>query len=252
MTSKWFYVVLPSNSSMKTFPNNTLHSFKIKVPFSLPSDEGGWSVGMSEIQYPSAIKNIVGGYMEVRFSNESMPMVIPMYDGMFKTIPSVIDQINTVLRNAQLENKVVLTYDEIRNRVIFEIKDDRDGFGISFSQNVLNILGLKRKPHEYYTNGVYTENPTDISQGFSALYVYADIVENRMVGDSMVPLLRVVPVENKSRSSDIQWVRFNHIQYVPVAQRNSDVIEINIRRDNGEIISFEGGKVVITLHFQKQ
>lgn len=252
MTSKWFYAVLPSNASMDTFPNNTLHSFKIKVPYALPSDEGEWCVGMSEIQFPSAWRNIVGGCVEVRFSNDTLPIVFTMSNGVYETISAVIDQVHKIIKHAELEKKIVLSYDKIRNSVTLVVKEDQKGFGISFSQNILEIFGLRRKPHEFYTSGVYTENSTDISRGFSALYVYADIVENRMVGDSMVPLLRVVPVVNKPKHKDTQWVRFHHIQYIPVVQGRSDIIEINIRRDNGEIVPFENGKVVITLHFQKQ
>ena len=97
------------------------------------------------------------------------------------------------------------------------------------------------------------EKAADITEGFSALYIYSDIVQNRIVGDTMASLVRVVPIEQKRliNSSGVNWVRFQHIQYIPVNKTYTDTVEINIRRDNGDIVPFESGKVVLTLHFKK-
>ena len=147
--------------------------------------------------------------------------------------------------------KVVFYYDEIRNRVLLKVRES-NGFGIGFSANLANILGFIRTTGELYTEGIYIEKPADINDGLTALYVYTDVVEKRLVGDSMVPLLRVVPTEPSRTKYQHKWIQFKNIEYVPAVSTNTDTVELNIRRDDGDIIPFDFGKVVVTLHFKKQ
>lgn len=252
MGDSWFYLVLPSNASMDTFPKNNQHSFKIKIPSPLLPIEGKWVVGLSEIQFPAVWRNVVDGSLTIKFEDFDRPITFKLFDGVYSSIDELIVQIHKIIQQAGVENDITLHYDHIRNRVLLKVNEKKAGFGVTFSQNILNILGLKRKAGDFYKNGTYIESTADITEGFSALYVYADIVQNRIVGDSMVPLLRVVPIEKVSRKPFVNWVRFHHIQYVRVNHTQGDTIEINIRRDNGDIVPFEGGKVVLTLHFKKQ
>lgn len=89
-------------------------------------------------------------------------------------------------------------------------------------------------------------------EGFSAPYVYTNIVETTLVGDSVVPLLRVVPLRRSNSNYNHIFQSFQHIQYQPVITSQTDIIEINIRRDNGLLVPFNNGKVIITLHFKRQ
>lgn len=66
----------------------------------------------------------------------------------------------------------------------------------------------------------------------------------------MVPLIQIVPFKNDGKRRNT-WVRFNPIQYLPVMDNQADSIEINIKRDNGEPVPFQDGKVVVKLHFRK-
>lgn len=59
MESDDFYITLPSNSSLKHFPDNTLSSFKVLLPRRINlSSEYDWEVGLSEIQYPLSLKAV--------------------------------------------------------------------------------------------------------------------------------------------------------------------------------------------------
>lgn len=64
-------------------------------------------------------------------------------------------------------------------------------------------------------------------------------------------MLRVVQVEvvDGQRLSK----SFPHLQYIPVDRKvfETMAIEINIKRDTGESLSFEFGKVLLTLHFRQ-
>ena len=93
------------------------------------------------------------------------------------------------------------------------------------------------------------EREADLEQGFHDLYVYSDIVQAQLVGDALVPLLRIVPVEG----DDGQRVSksFERPHYLPVSRREFETIEVNIKRDTGESVSFELAKVLLTLHFSQ-
>ena len=94
------------------------------------------------------------------------------------------------------------------------------------------------------------EREADLEQGFHDLYVYSDIVQAQLVGDALVPLLQIVPLEG----DDGQCVSksFERPHYLPVSRREFEMIEVNIKCDTGESVPFDLGKVLITLHFRQR
>ena len=65
-----------------------------------------------------------------------------------------------------------------------------------------------------------------------------------MYGDALVPLLRIVPVEGEvAQRVSKSFVR---PQYVPLSRK-----QFNIKRDTGESVPFEFGRVLLTLHFRQ-
>ena len=54
----------------------------------------------------------------------------------------------------------------------------------------------------------------DLEYGFHDLFVYCDLIQSQFVGDALVPLLRIVPVEGEvgwftESFSTRLWLRFN-------------------------------------------
>ena len=90
---------------------------------------------------------------------------------------------------------------------------------------------------------------TTLEQGFHDLYVYCDTVQAQFVGDALVPLLRIVPVEGVDGRRVSK--SFERPHYLPVSRREFETIEVNIKRDTGESVPFELGKVSLTLHFRQ-
>lgn len=88
----------------------------------------------------------------------------------------------------------------------------------------------------------------DLRRGFYSLFVYCDIAEHSVVGESRVPLLRVVNAEGKEGSM-VNRI-FQTVQYVPVQRKQFDTIEIDIRDDAGRPVPFQRGRVIATLHFR--
>ena len=92
--------------------------------------------------------------------------------------------------------------------------------------------------------------PADLTGGFYALYIYCTIVENQIVGNYRVPLLRTVHVQGKH--GDICEKIFHSPHYVPIVTKEFDTLELDIKGDTGQSVVFISGKVVVKLHFRKK
>ena len=83
-----------------------------------------------------------------------------------------------------------------------------------------------------------------------SLYAYTNVIHSQYVGDVKVPLLRIVGVEGQNGNSVTKT--FDRPQYLPVCRQTLDTIEIDIKDNACDSISFEHGTVVVKLHFRKQ
>ena len=127
-----------------------------------------------------------------------------------------------------------------------------------YSLNLQRVLGLTRQiytsPENLKEDGFTTvtkaESVIYLVQGFYALYVYTSIVEPRVVGDSVVPLLRIVPIEGKH--GDLVSKGFDNVQYVSVLHKEFTTIEVDIRDDTGRSVPFERGRTTVTFHFRRR
>jgi hypothetical protein len=81
------------------------------------------------------------------------------------------------------------------------------------------------------------------------VYVYSDIVQPQIVGDSFAPLLRIMNFAGKK--DEVVNVTFRPY-YKPVAKLDFDTIEILLCNEFGEEIEFVEGDCVVTLHFKRK
>ena len=78
----------------------------------------------------------------------------------------------------------------------------------------------------------------------------SSVVQPRIVGNSFVPLLRIVRITGKH--GEVVSKQFDNIHYVPLLTREFDTVEVDIRDDTGRSVPFERGKVTVTLHFRRR
>ena len=83
--------------------------------------------------------------------------------------------------------------------------------------------------------------------GNQYFYVYTEIIKRQYHGDVVVPVLRTVTAKGEHG----KYVRknFERPHYVPLNKNFFDTISINIRDEAGDLVAFELGKVIVTLHF---
>ena len=83
------------------------------------------------------------------------------------------------------------------------------------------------------------------------MYVYCNIINYQIVGNTYAPLLRTITINENSEyyGKYIDQV-YTRPHYVPLSVYNIDFIEIDIRDDMGDKIQFEAGKILVKLHFR--
>ena len=83
------------------------------------------------------------------------------------------------------------------------------------------------------------------------LFIYSDLSEPCIVGDTHAPLLRIVNLEAKKFNFGTTIAkRFDTINYVPLLNNRFQTIDIDIRGQFGQSIPFEFGMLTVTLHFK--
>ena len=115
-----------------------------------------------------------------------------------------------------------------------------------YFSDIGQMLGFS--PNNVISKTSTAEQAVDLEHSFHDLYVYCDIIQSQYVGDALIPLLRIVPMEGKDGERISK--SFIRPQYLPVSRREFETIEVNIKRDTGESVPFELGKVLLTLHFR--
>ena len=291
-----FYLTLPSNASMKMYPNNTLAHYITDLPRFIDLT-GEWECGLAEIQYPHTWYNI-GMYDTWFFLNETIAMDLTpsarISAGYYKSPMSLMNHVNQGLNSMATDKmRAKLSYSAITQKMTLHMTPGTEftlprrsalGRMLGFESSVISsppstvpvILGSIMSatisaaeatstdgnastalflPPKETLDGPYTyrkeaEHVVQMDQGFDTIYVYTDVVESRIVGDSVAPLLRALPVGG--RHGETVSDRFTNIHYVPLLYSHFKSIEIDIRDDIGRRVPFKYGRVTVTLHFRRR
>ena len=238
---------LPSNASLDKFPNNILTKYRVCLPQTI-SLTGDWEVALTEIHNPHSWNNVQGNF-ENRFYLRNQELdgmweafIVP--PGHYSSVADVITKINEVVSaNNRYKDEVQLSLDTLNRKVTVHFQNKVEVYFSDIGQ----MLGFS--PNKVISKTSTAEREADLDHGFHDLYVYCDIIQQQYAGDALVPLLRIVPVEGKDGERIIK--SFIRPQYVPVSRKQFETIEVNIKRDTGETVPFEFGRVLLTLHFRQ-
>ena len=144
----------------------------------------------------------------------------------------------------EAQTKIKFSYVASRRKV--KINVPKGGY-VLITGDIATMLGFEQDTViEKETISPYV---ADVNGGFSSMYVYTDIVDAQFVGDVKVPLLRIV--NTQGNYGDNVNASFRYMQYVPIKVKSFETIEINIKDDKNENVSFGFGKSIATLHFKQ-
>lgn len=162
MEKEQFHVVLPSNSSMKHFPDNTTSSFITELPHSIHL-HGQWEVALSEIQFPCTFLHVRPGENKIKFYELKLdekvidaftPKEIVINAGIYKNIQELILAINMACKTSLSHFELT----EARGgRIRINVSCDNKCNSIhliNFPDNIIRMLGLAgdlAKKTEFFT-----------------------------------------------------------------------------------------------------
>jgi len=273
-----FYLTLPSNSSEKYYPDNTLTHYITKLHNDV-SLTGDWEVALVDIMYPRNWYNIDEQYIRISCNNcmkivpapnpgekfeSSYEIHLGIPSGYYHSILDLVEAMKESITKAfrrpiaawsspgvdrfvdqSLWPKI--RYNPHNQKVVVTMQPQMT---IRFSEQLARILALEEHHFSPLEMVVKSSVTCDIEGGLHALYVYCDVLECVPVGDTMAPLLRIVEITGQK--GEMTHIQYDQPRYVPLQKKHFDSIEIDIRDDLGENISFDSGKLIVTLHFRKQ
>ena len=257
-----FYMTLPSNSSMGVFPNNTITHYTTQLTQAIRLT-GEWECGLVALEYPHSWFNIQKDEVYIKLiamvhdSGDTMHRVT-LPAGYYPTPKVLAKALNNMLVQCKraelydLKMAVRFTFDE--SRQVFQLWFNKAA-QLALSPRLQELLGVDFRtmtiqpsddPHEGEPNPRETPD-----SGLQALYVYCDLVESGVVGDTLAPLLRTVSIDHRNNGNQVSR-EFQHIQYLPIQKKEFTTVEIDIRDDYGRLVPFTRGKAIVTLHFRRR
>ena len=250
-----FYLFLPSNVSPLYFPKNRISAFQVKLPKRIKFNPNEYEVAITEFTYVQCIKTYFPETDRfIRFIDEPRNgisnldrQLIPNYN--YSDPQNLVMEINKMFLTVFGDEIGHLTKSK-SNKVILNVKRGQ----IWFSKLIGDVLGFtnscKDEEGRYIFNaGIHAAENLPLRRGgMHHIFVYSDIVKTQIVGDSMVPLLRIVNITGEFGEVVTQTFR---PYYLPIDKLEFDIVEILLCNEFGEEIIFEEGQSIVTLHFKK-
>ena len=240
--TKPFFLTLPSNSCLDIFPSNTVANFKVKLPESI-SLTGDWEVALVEIQYAHTWSTIRQGVQQTFIYNVENKQNTAIVDsGHYDSVSDLVKNLNScIVKDAQ--SKIQFTYNKRTRKVTVDVKKHAN---IWFTGDIAAALGFDQDC--YITRKTTSPYTADINARFSSMFVYCNLVNDQIVGDKKVPLLRAVQIEGKY--GDTIRKTYQNPLYTPVGMKQFETLEVYLTDESGRRVPFEYGRSICTLHLR--
>lgn len=143
-------MVLPSNSSMRYFPENTTTSFTTELPQRLDL-LGRWEVALTEIQFPCSFFHMRPGEGLIKFidtisrDKTAKAMTARVPSGVYSNVHDIIEAVNNAANS--VDSHVTCRLDAFKGgRIIIGVTCEKEKCGarhfVHFSEKLCRILGF--------------------------------------------------------------------------------------------------------------
>ena len=262
MENENFYMSLPSNSSTEYFQDNKVNNFITKLPQCIELS-GNWEVGLVDFQFPVNwlnLKSPDGRILVKMYDDDHQPVGlkrVTLSEGYYPNAGALVRILNSILNSNLLSARVNFSFDEYTNKISITtnkavvVVSDWLREMMGFDDATLNSLSSpgEVRDDEYSLSEREAPWPVDMKRGINSLYIYTDVIQDRIVGHTLVPLLRAIPAEG--RRGNIASVEMFRVHYLPVQKKSFHTIQIYITDDTGTLVPFQSGRSVVTLHFRR-
>lgn len=178
---------------------------------------------------------------------DNIPTIVSakLTPGNYTSVGEIIDALNS---HERLVDVVSFEYDSKKVQIIFKETIDQ----IEMSHRLALILGFDPREADLKKNNV-SIRPANVLLGLpSQMYVYCDIVEPQLIGDTMAPLLQIINIDTISYVYGAnKYVQFSTPHYVPLMKSSFENLEIDLRDHTGAHLPFHFGTSCVKLHFRK-
>jgi hypothetical protein len=214
-----------------------------------------------------------------------------LFHGFYASVPELVDAVNEALNQFYLmpvASTQVLKYSPEKRVHISGLKELQDIYHYIFTETVIRFKRLtvtypSDDPHAKFNPGdrltsfklVFDEIlarqlglPTHLDMfkigrrggvcevqigSPASMLVYCDIIEPQIIGDSVSPVICIVPTtERDTRYGERAYRTFPSRNYVPLMKKSFQSVKIDIRGPTGELIPFAFGSCYVLLHFRKR
>lgn len=279
-----FFVTLCSNVR-NTNVENTIANFVTQLPASLYLDST-WRVGLSEIHYTNSWCNLrADSRIKIKSvfadpGDEDSDMKFNSYAavpaGRYDDIEVLIDEIQHRMRESSkshVQKHPKFDVNPHTRRVTMEYGYTSSGqpLEVVFDQELAEMMGVDRGYRSSYAHQIVTltdetidinpsvsENETfeatrsyDLTGGIHSLFVYSDVVDYSIVGDTRAQLLRMAHIPANSLFGNSVVDRYENPHYLPLSTKEISSIEVHLKDDANAQIGFEFGRVKLVLHFKR-
>lgn len=288
--SNSFYIVLTSDASRDQYPENTAADFtmQLKSQLNLSEDwEVAMTRIIYPYSWQNVREHQLSYTLLCKANGLPWTLTIYLPSGIYRTVKDVIHGmlrgLHNGLRDIYLKSKETITslggnqcfYIHEKAQDFFELMLP-PGWYVTLPKTLARALGYLN--HQYnipqlYQIGRLVQQNDDQSvllvsttttlvrkeelvwgllspYAFQTMYVYSDLVESQVVGDTQANLFHIlVP---RGEPGDVVAEEIKLPTYHRLRTSVFSSVKINIRGDTGEPIPFASGTVRVTLHFRRR
>ena len=262
-TQKSFYMTLPSNVKSPTEQANLISHYTTYLPKTL--EVRNYEVALSEICYPHSFDNIYEPINRITFSStlfnaaslhiQHLTKTKHIPPGYYNSMEEVALAINSMKPKSFKGEMGFEKFGRKRAKIVLFT-----GEGMEFHPTLAQLMGFDDHFHrsdemipifdgEDRRIRIKAARQGNMNSLYYNMFVYSSICANSIVGNQYFPLLRTVNVTGVE--GDYIHKTFENGHYVKLASDSLTRIDIKITNDQGELVKFTYGKVIVKLHFRK-
>ena len=276
-----FYVTLPSNANSNLFPTNNESFYRVALPRQIHlKDEEDWEVGLHHVIYPFS-------WFEVpqecdhphllfrKFGTQKVyPVTLPVgrYQTALDIVEGMLKCMNPQYFKVSVDDEWNVTI-TTHNVWVMVATPVAQGLGWITSENKIRQSALcelkihssvRTMPGSEYQwcvlprrSSVTFSGTFLIPSGVSLCHcrhkvvqVLTSLIEPRQVGEKRLQLLHEMVPHGLFRETLMEEP--GRVHYFPLRAKTFQTIDIYLTSGCGQLLSFQGGTVNVTLHFRRR
>ena len=241
---------------MKYYPNNKTANYITHLPKSIDLQNGQWEMALVEVHYPCSFLTIgkneyIYIYVQDKGHTPANPKTklipIKVNTGDYRTMDELVETLN---HDYTMKDYATFMYDKASKTVDLAIRSHVEQIELSPTLSLQMGYNPNEDNLKEHKKAI---RPANISLGLPAhMFVYCDLVEPQLVGDTVAPLLKIVNMDTTDYQYGAQkTVHYTNPHYVPLIKNTFENVEIDLRDHTGRLLPFHFGTTNVKLHFRR-